>query len=293
MAIGNILGMIAGPAIGAVAGGLMQDNQRQKQLAQQQKLMDMQKKGAMELSKYNQDLQMDMWNRTNVGAQIEHYKKAGMNPALMYGMGGGGGTTTGSGGGGMPSVATAENPSAGVAQQMGMAMMKSQLDLMQAQAKKTNVEADKIAGVDTENIKADTENKILTKVITDLTGKEMKDVYERVKAPNRPIEAKTWQNELEAKQAIATTIYEMWENGKLTEKSLGEVEQVLLNNAKTREEIKNIMKTWDMMDEQVKGIKLENIMKDLESKLQTETGIDRNSPAWLKILGRLFIGLTQ
>jgi hypothetical protein len=27
---------------------------------------------------------MDMWNKTNYGAQVEHMKNAGLNPALMY-----------------------------------------------------------------------------------------------------------------------------------------------------------------------------------------------------------------
>ena len=59
-----------------------------------------------------------------------------------------------------------------------------------------------------------------------------------------------------------------------------------------REEIRQIYKTMEIMEENLKGTKLDNVMKELEAKLQKETGIDRNSPAWLKILGRLFVGLT-
>ena len=43
-----------------------------------------------------------MWNSTNVEAQIEHMKNAGMSISAMYGGSGGGGTTAGSGGGSVP-----------------------------------------------------------------------------------------------------------------------------------------------------------------------------------------------
>ena len=171
-------------------------------------------------------------------------------------------------------------------------MLQQQKDLLKAQTEKTKAEAEKISGPDTENVKADTENKILQKVINEFAGKEAKDMYERVKSPNRAIEAKTWEDELSARQGIAGNIYELWKEGKLYEKSTQEIEALLLSNAKTREEIRQIYKTMEIMEENLKGAKLDNVMKELEAKLQKETGIDRNSPAWLKILGRLFVGLT-
>ena len=45
---------------------------------------------------YSYGKQMDMWNATNYPAQVEQLNKAGLNPALEYGMKGGGGVTTGS-----------------------------------------------------------------------------------------------------------------------------------------------------------------------------------------------------
>ena len=67
----------------------------------------------------------------------------------------------------------------------------------------------------------------------------------------------------------------------------------MLDNAKTREEIKNIQKQWDILEENLKGAKLSNIILELEKDLQTKTGIDKTSDGWLKILGRLFVGLTE
>ena len=42
--------------------------------------------------------QMEMWENTNYPAQVEQIKKAGLNPAMLYGQSGGGATVTGSGG---------------------------------------------------------------------------------------------------------------------------------------------------------------------------------------------------
>lgn len=88
----------------------------------------------------------------------------------MYGMGGGGGTTTGGGG---PQVSGGQAPSGGhevldaMAIQKGqgvmqLQMMQAQTQLAEAQAKKTDVEAAKIAGVDTENTKSQTQLNIAT-----------------------------------------------------------------------------------------------------------------------------------
>jgi len=52
------------------------------------------------LNEQGRDIQMDIWNRTNYGAQVAHMKKAGLNPALMYAKGGQGGTTGSQTGGG-------------------------------------------------------------------------------------------------------------------------------------------------------------------------------------------------
>lgn len=172
-----------------------------------------------------------------------------------------------------------------------MGMLAAQTELIKSQTRKNNVEADKAEGVDTANVAADTENKILEGVIKDYTGREAKDQYERVKSPSRGIEAKTWQDELEARQGVAGTIYELWNEGKLKEKSVAEIESLLLKNAQTREETRRIIKSMDLLEEQIKGAKLDNIITDLEAKLQTQTGIDRNSPTWMKILGRLFVNL--
>jgi len=128
---GNLLGMFSG------------NTNQKRQYGQQKELMDLQNKYQRELNQQGADLQFDMWNKTNYGAQLEHMKSAGLNPALMYGMGGGGGSTTGNQGGGNQSMG-------GVEQQKNMgiegAMAMAQLELMKSQANKLEAEASSIRG---------------------------------------------------------------------------------------------------------------------------------------------------
>lgn len=249
-------------------GGQMADDQ----MGRSKNMMNFQMKKALE-----------MWEKTGYGPTVEMMKKAGLNPGLLYGMAGAGGQTA--------QQPTASAPMPSTPNNMGMAMQSmAQLALVKAQ--KENIEADTANKLTTKpNIEADTANKVLQQVVTEYLGREAKDTYERITSPNRGIQAKTYQDELEARQGVAGTIYDLWLNGKLEEKSLAEIEQLLLQNAKTREETRNIYKTIELMEENIKGAKLDNIMKDLEMRLQKETGIDRNSPAWMKVLGRLFVEL--
>ena len=98
-------------------------------------MMQQQYQNQRNLNQQGHELQMDMWNKTNYGAQLQHMKDAGLNPALMYGMGGGGGTTAGSQGGGSAAKGSAQK-------QMGIEglMAAAQTELINAQ--KRNVDAD-------------------------------------------------------------------------------------------------------------------------------------------------------
>ena len=285
----------ASQGIGIGMGMLTAPWQDRRQVRQQEKLTKVQEEANKRMADYTHGLQYDMWNKTNYGAQMEHLKAAGLNPGLIYGMSGGGGTTTGSASAGGVSGGSAAGSAGEAMQGMGLGLqaglMQAQKRLMEAQATKAEAEATKTAGVDTQNTIADTELKVLNQVIQDFAGKEAKDMYERVKAPNRAIEAKTYQDEMEARQGVAGTIYELWQEGKLKEKSLGEIEGIALGNAKTRAEKQQILAQIDLLEARTKGQNLENIILDLEAKLQTQTGLDRNSPGWMKVLGRLFVGL--
>lgn len=126
-----VTGLIGG-GLGLLLGGM---NDR-RQIKQQEKLTEMQVGAQKELTEFNREQQLKMWNDTNYGAQMNHLDKAGLNPGLLYGGGGGGGATAqvsaGSAGGGQAQ----QNPGE-IMQSMGMAI---QLELLKAQ--KENIEAD-------------------------------------------------------------------------------------------------------------------------------------------------------
>jgi len=114
-----------------------------QQLRHQEDFQKQQIKGNKEMQDYSQKLALDTWDKTNYDAQRKQMEKAGLNPGLMYGMGGSGGATTNSGSAPSVSSGTAVNSS-----QNGMGLqMASQIALMKAQ--KENIEAD------TANKKAD------------------------------------------------------------------------------------------------------------------------------------------
>lgn len=173
----------AGAAFGLLLGGIND----QRQLDQQQALQDMQIKGQMALTDYNTKKQYEMWQKTNYGPQVEQMKKAGLNPALMYGQAGAGGSTGISAG----NVAGAEAPKGGGEAQAGMGMMM-QSQLLQAQIR--NIDADtkvKLEGLPNvgktgANIDADTANKnldaSLKRIELMISDKTKEDKTDKIKA---------------------------------------------------------------------------------------------------------------
>ena len=149
----------AGAAIGGIGGQIFGAMNDRRQLRQQKALTAMQMNADKEMTAYNKDVQMQMWRDTSYGPQKEQMEKAGINPALMYGMGGGGGQTanisSGNVGGGRASGNTGENVAmAGMG--IDMALKQAQIRLMESQTNKTNVEADVTGGVGKDKIVADT-----------------------------------------------------------------------------------------------------------------------------------------
>lgn len=157
MAIGaELLGMAKGAGTAAIGQGLgmlfggMQDR---RQLKQAGKLQELQIKGSKEMTDYNTEAgrkaQLAMWRDTGLPAQVEQAEAAGLSKALLYGGGGAGGATTGQGASaGSVSGQSAGDPNAAMANGMQLAMLKAQTDNLNANTKKTEEEANNIAGVD-------------------------------------------------------------------------------------------------------------------------------------------------
>lgn len=161
-----LLGMLPSVA-GSVFGLAMQGQNDRRQISQQGKLQAMQIQGNKTMLDYQKQKELEMWEATSYPAQMAMLKKAGLNPALMYGMGGGGGTTVGGGG---SSVGGGNAPVGGgeIGTMMGIGLQtKAQIELLKAQ--KENIEADTAnkaadttytGGAKTENTQANTNKQI-------------------------------------------------------------------------------------------------------------------------------------
>lgn len=291
LAIGaGALSSAIGGAIGIGAKGIEQN----MDFKQQQKLMELQASKNKELADFNFQKQMEMWEKTNYSAQKEQLKKAGLNPGLMYGMSGGGGATT--------NAAQAQGVSGGansgsgniMAMALGTQKMYQEAKLLEAQVK--NIEADtKNKESQNPNIEADTDIKVLQaegqvfeNMIKKYTGLESSQQY-KIKQEWRSVESKTYGDELGARQAVATNIYELWAEGKLKEKSYEEIEQLLQANAKTRDERRRIEQEIDNLKAILKGVNLDNVMKEMDVELQKKTGLGKDSPALIKAGARFIL----
>ena len=134
-------------------GGLAVDAiGRKRQMKQNRELAEIQQKNNLAIMAKQNEYQMKMWENTNASAQVEQYKKAGLNVGLMYGGSGQGGqsqlgSTSGGAGQGQ---AGGQVHGMEIQQAMQMAMLQSQLEVNKSIASKNNAEAEKTKGVDTE-----------------------------------------------------------------------------------------------------------------------------------------------
>ena len=141
--------MPVGQLINAGMGLLLQGGQDRRQVRQEGRLLEQQLGFDFEKMDYQQQLQKDLWEATNYPAQMKQLEKAGLSPGLFYGMSGAGGTTTGSPGGGVQGGKAAGHSG----EIMGMSLLNEQRKLIEAQTEKTEAEAEKTAGVDTDEAK--------------------------------------------------------------------------------------------------------------------------------------------
>lgn len=135
-AVGGFAQQAAQGAIGAGLGLIMQKSNDRRQIRQQEKLQALEIAGQKQMTDYNQKKQLEMWENTGYGAQKEQMKKAGLNPGLMYGMGGGGGQTAGI----TPGNVSGGNASGQSGEMSAMAMNAAQVGLINAQRR--NLDAD-------------------------------------------------------------------------------------------------------------------------------------------------------
>lgn len=229
--MGDLLNTMGSAVVGMGMG--MYNDARQKQTNDMNQKRQME--GMKEMSNFQYGQEMRKWQDTGYGAQKDQLKEAGLNPALMYGMGGGGGQSSNVGSGGSVQGGAATNVNAGSEMQNGMQLM-----LMRAQK---------------ENIEADTVNK-----------KSQVPVNE-AKVPN--IEANTGETlanttNIEAKTAIANIQKRTEEaRAKVAEGTVAEaIGEITYQMRKTDEEVTNLVRqnhiNAAVKDEVIRSFKLAN-----------------------------------
>lgn len=148
-------GAVIGAGLSLGSQYLLNRNSNRTQLQQQQALNNMSQQSNMAMLNAQQQSQYENWLRTNYSEQVNQLQKAGLNPAMLYGMSGGSGASMGNASGGnfqSQAGKDTENKQLGlnmVSQIMQNALLKSQKDNLDADTEVKKANAEKITGVDT------------------------------------------------------------------------------------------------------------------------------------------------
>ncbi len=142
-------GIVPAAAISAASGALGMIGQRRREkraMNNQRELMGVQYNNQRLLNQQGHELQMDAWKKTNYPAQVGMMKEAGLSVGKMYGQGGQGGVTGSQGGGGAASGNAPAPQPMEIGNMLQGAMMKSQIKVNEATAKKLEADADSTRG---------------------------------------------------------------------------------------------------------------------------------------------------
>lgn len=231
------------PIVGGVVSALGNIGADGRQIKQQAALIKQQEEAAMRLAANQQQLGLDTWNKTNIGAQKKHIEGAGMNAALMYGDSGATGSMQGistpmpTGGQAATSAATSTATT-----QTGMAI--AQMGLIAAQTK--NIEADTAKKeAEAPNIEANTANTTqqtaIAKIREQLEGRSLEDQldiidnHERITRTQALVGENTAPQQIEIKQQELTN---------LAIEAVAKQTGIQLDNARINEISNNINQKW-------------------------------------------------
>lgn len=137
--------------LGGIMGLMFGKRQDRRERKQAKKIGAINLGFSKDMADYNQQLGLDFWNQTNVGAQVEHLKNANLSTGLMYGGSGAGGSTQGQGGNVSGGSATrGQEGVQGMAIGLEIQRQQAEIENIKAQTKKAESEADYTKGVRTE-----------------------------------------------------------------------------------------------------------------------------------------------
>lgn len=247
--IGTAVNTGLGIATGVMEGNVQQHFNQQNQA--------MQIAGQKEMGKFNQELAMDMWNKTNYGAQVDHMEKAGLNVGLMYGKGAGGGATAQT----PPGNVSAQQTKIDTTKGMGMALqneaIQSQIEVNKSQAMK--------AGAETEEIKARTPTyeKGMEK-----TDSEIQEIATRLNV-NVETAKKIMQEVTESKSRVPVNEMQVVKGEAETNKVNAETNKIQellpVEKAKMQQELKAEITRNVYLDRKEKA-ELDNLVQDVINK---------------------------
>lgn len=183
----TLTGLITGGISRAFGLSWSPERALREQEAYNKRIMALQNQYQQQAAAQSQQYAKDYWDYTNAENQVQHLKNAGLNIGLMYGQSGAGGM--GASGGAHQSAPEQPqgNPIAMALQtqqiEQQRRMNNAQIALAEAQANKANTEANKIAGVDTQQALQEIRESIsrmelnlkegrYKDALTDLTGAE-------------------------------------------------------------------------------------------------------------------------
>lgn len=268
--------------LGQLAGQIFGKQNDERQIEQQRKLNELALRDNKEMiafsNKEQEAMQKRMFEMTNLPAQVQLAKEAGMSISSLYGGSGAGGSTLG-GSGASASVGTSTADSGSTRTGMGLqiaqqlAMQQAQTENLRANTEKTKAEAANISGVDKDSKTETLKQQQFQNQVNELIGaKRIADSYDWA-ADKIEIESQRANAEWEAYQAAGF-------KGKTF-------------NDPTSPIAKAMSAGWEKATEELKAAKTENNIKKAELTIKqfeaglAKEGISPSSPWYIKIVGDL------
>lgn len=278
------LPLIAGAAANAIIGMGIGKANDSRQLSQQEQLQQLQIEGQKNMGDFNRRQAMRMWEDTNYKAQVQQLKKAGLNPGLIYGMGGAGGTTAGAAPG---SVTGGTAPVGGgeIQDMFGYGMQagvqQAQKEVLETQADKNKAEADKIRGVDTKEAEGRIGilevDKTLKEIEATVNQATKEDVIDKISFDTRKamkeLEIATVESGI-ARETIdeKIKIIEQTAIGAVLQNTLTKVQtekgkqDIKLSKEQIKKWSEEIAQGWEQLDQNQQKIKLETWVQELKAQ---------------------------
>lgn len=249
------LGMAGiGAGINLFSNLLTGDINQRRQLEQQEEFMRMQRQNDMQMSEYNFQKQLELWEKTGYGPQMEQMKKAGLNPALMYkGAGPGGSTAAATVAGSAPKADGNYVQAPNLAMGMELALLKAQKD---------NIEADTATKQATkDNLEANTEGKGIENAFnsymmsTDEQGNEQTNIHKSIRGQQEA--QNVGRTRVETQFKLDENERQALMNSKVMEE-IGAKISLMHKQGLTQEQIyKNLQKEGDLLDAEIEWNKLD------------------------------------